>query len=911
MESSSLTTLSLNDPRVLIVAPGTTPSAQATARGHLFERFVAHLFEKLGCITPTTEQLNVRADGFEIDLSTQLKLTKESVLAECKAYSSPLASHELNAFYGKLSTKRLAAPTVHGYFVAIPRLTSEGDTLAKTISVSDSRFHYYNSVKVYEIVIANKIIEKIDKMGSHLSDHGILIAPSGLYSIAKELDIASRLPIAILAFRPGGANKEEMELFKATDYVAGLPLIVMGNQPQVSTGEIKAESPTLVSVVGSSGDFEYQFPAAPKFFVGRTSILDQTTKQLKSNGKGSVLVLNAQSGWGKSSLALKIASVAVKQGGSASVFDVRTANGVQYVAASLQLALSRAEKIGILKLPDDASFGSLQSAVATLQNARWRSTDKPLVIFYDQFENTFRDEKLTQEFRDLALLIRDVPGPITIGFSWKTDMVALTENYPYRLRDQIRDAATVVNVKPFVAKEVGVLLGRLSREASTKLSPDLRDRIREYSQGLPWLLKKLASHILSELRAGTTEEALLEESLNVEGLFAKDLAPLQLAESDALKLIAREAPVAVADIVERVEPGVIQSLVDQRLLVRVGEKLDTYWDTFRDFLVTGKVAIEDTFILRVTPRSTSKLLVAVVDSGTLTTVEAATKLNTSLHVVFNLARDLRQVGILSQRSGNLSLVDSLKGLALADAHIQGRVAKILRRHRVFKTIQELLDQADLKRVSIEELAIALPGAYTAIEASPKTWGLYAIAFVQWLEYAGLIALKGQMISKPTGIPSTARLLGAAAAIGRKTFPQSRPELSLAFLNALIAGKTTKMTHSAEQKARSDLMLVGILNPDGSLGNLARAKAMVDPSTKAGVLRETIRNTPGGAQALDALLENPSADTLKIGLHLRDAYGYQWAESTTKHAGSNFRAWAEEAGVPVAGLRRRSRRPESP
>ena len=120
--------------------------------------------------------------------------------------------------------------------------------------------------------------------------------------------------------------------------------------------------------------------------------------------------------------------------------------------------------------------------------------------------------------------------PVIIGFAWKTDLVGLTETYPYQLRDDIRSCAEVYTMEPLGPSEINTLLRRLEKSTGQTFQKDLKQRLREVSQGLPWLFKKLASHVSRELESGTTQDDLVSASLNVKRLFDRDLAELLVAE---------------------------------------------------------------------------------------------------------------------------------------------------------------------------------------------------------------------------------------------------------------------------------------------------------------------------------------------------------------------------------------------
>ena len=91
---------------VLVLAAGSTTAAKSNNRGHLFEEFIGNLLHHYGYGKPTRNNLNVTTNGVELDVVACHTVENRTAIAECKAYSSPLPSRELSAFYGKLTSHR-------------------------------------------------------------------------------------------------------------------------------------------------------------------------------------------------------------------------------------------------------------------------------------------------------------------------------------------------------------------------------------------------------------------------------------------------------------------------------------------------------------------------------------------------------------------------------------------------------------------------------------------------------------------------------------------------------------------------------------------------------------------------------------------------------------------------------------
>ncbi|MGJ5819931.1 nSTAND1 domain-containing NTPase [Paludibaculum fermentans] len=902
--------IQVSDPRVLILAEGDSPGAVSHAAGHLFEDFVGRLLERYGYSEPRTDNLRVTARGIELDLQVRHKLTGHPAIVECKAYSNAVAAEQVAAFYGKLSVARFNEPDTQGFFVALPRLTGEATEQSKHIMNRDLRF---------KSLIAQDVVDALTELGVVVppprdlgvtSDPAVVVSEHGVYSAVIELEPLQRTGLRVLAWGTQPVPDPVKKLLTAhQDYGGGLPVHDVASEfASVAARPRSADAePLIVTVAGSTEDFEYQLPASPRFFIGRQNLVAELSSLIDQRTR--VIVLNAQSGWGKSSLALKLRQLVEDLKGHAMIVDSRTASPGNYLTAVLRRAALESQSGGLLKLRGENSWATLGSSLRSISSAEWAEERGPLVVFFDQFENVFRDAVLTRDFRDLALGVRETAGRLIIGFAWKTDLVGWTEGHPYQLRDEIRANANVLTLAPLGAREVETLLRRLEKRIGQKLLPDLRQRLREYSGGLPWLVKKLASHLIREIDSGATQERLLADALNVQNLFEADLAELQPTEQEALRFVARFAPVAASEVMERASAPIVQSLIDRRLIVQVGERLDTYWDIFRDFLTTGRVPIEDSYILRQSPRAVARLLAAVAErDGDAGVPEVAEALNTSENAIFNLARELRLLGVTAYEPNRVRFPEDLWNAADRENAVRRRVATALRRHRAFSAFVRLAERAD-SSLSFAEYARELPSTFPAVSVAATTWLVYARAFVLWFEYAGLVTTIGQvaMLAAEGDHSEAPKMFGVRPPIRtRGVFPQRPPGPSIALLRRIASGCQVggKPTELGRTDALRDLLLLGAVEftAEGSF-RLVRPELIRDGELDQSCLRTMIEAKKGCKAALELIEEDSAANPATVGEVICKAHGAEWASGTVHSTGKHLRAWAR-----LAGIRTRSRPP---
>jgi hypothetical protein len=410
------------------------------------------------------------------------------------------------------------------------------------------------------------------------------------------------------------------------------------------------------------------------------------------------------------------------------------------------------------------------------------------------------------------------------------------------------------------------------------------------------------------LAKGVSQGVLLSEVLNVQSLFENDLRDLSPEEQETLNTIARSAPILASEAFEISTKEVIQTLLDRRLLIQVGERIDVYWDIFRDYLVQGSVPLQESFIVRLTPNTTIRLLKTIRESGGRTTTDqAAALLGTSKEAVHNMARDLRQLGILALVENELRLAEDIDPSAPNES-IKLKAGAVLRRHRAYGVLERLAGTAGI--VETSAFAAALASEYPAIRGQPKTWANYASAFAYWFQVGGLAAVvrdKLRLDVPVDGVEDLFKLRKGPRDRGLVVFPRAAPGPCMRLLSRLVAGETV----SAVGAAFADLRHLGWIavgsHGGASATDMGRAVASETGSAQKAIVAKYVMKQQGLAIAADLIAKDPATTPTDIGRAIAQHYGLTWKTGTMWGTGKHSRAWLRAAGVRTTVKRPGGRR----
>lgn len=930
--------------KLKIVADGVSTQARSAARGKLFEQLMAQVLNFHGYSVDRIPSTNYA--GMEIDIEGKATIAGVPLYAECKYYESEIISPKFQEFFGKYMGLWLQDRHCQGLFIAIPGLNSHAKGFYRERCEGQDRIivRLLEEPEVLAVILESKVVADPNSIASNVTptmglpgDWTLLYTDKGFfwvqYIVPPEGGVSSR--IALLS--GGGqvvSDKAIVDfLYRVYPELEDFERVTSEKSLGFGDSVHRDLNEEVVEVRGSSERFEYQFPASPEYFVGRHDTLEELDvhvgKILDRETSARGILFEANSGWGKSSSVLASVDRLRANGHFAVAIDSRSASSSQFVLRTVDHALRKFRRAK----GSSSAVGRQSTIVTGFEGAvdalikvgrQLQEENRVFLVFLDQFENMFYLPDVLKRLTDLLLRLCDAQSNVVLGFSWKTDLVGPTRDFPYELRDLIIKSSKRITLSRFRDVETTALLDQLEVEMNQQLRKDLRFFISEFSQGYPWLLKKLCAHVRAQKLAGVPQADIAHSLLNIEELFQEDLRGLSDEQENTLRRIAKSAPINFASLDEDFSPNIVQSLVNARLVVRIGDKYDIYWDIFRDYLNAGYVPVQDNYMLRIQVRSVLQATELIVDAGgAINTGELLERANLSLKSFYNIARDMRLVGIATVSDGTIqlggTLLEEIIGKSF-EVGLRNHLRDKLSRNRLVSRLLEVLREND--NLPLKRAANLLQEWCPYISAAEQTWRTYARVLAEWMDSAGLIVFDGEQNVLNRYTPGT-EVRKLDSLLPKRRGGMTVPSIQYApiekvitkIVNAIETGDAidwSGMTNSTIAKSVGTLEDLGfVIRKRHVITVLPTAMEFVSrPDQRAELFRDGALRMRSFAIFVELLNEHKSAGgTLtELGTELRNRLGVNWKEGTAKTNAKIMLDWARHTKLAPGAFAKTRRGP---
>ena len=767
---------------------------------------------------------NVNFTGMEIDLIAEHKdKTSEILYVECKA-KEKVSSDEITKFIFNVGHKRAD----HGYFFRTKELEHQAAGLLAEISDDDR----YKNLTFFE---PEKIIRMLGDLGMIGVIQANINATKTILIVSEKGDFIVTLISSQLNSTNSGYNltdaktgrdiiDADLKSFVANgcEEISSLDQIMLiGDDRLAQLHDNDRNAIENISEVQSSENWYDYLPASGVHFVGRVDIRTNILKYFKDVSSQKtpkrVFYLYGKSGWGKSSLISEIRERVrnrhYRNRFYAVAIDSRSATSDNFTALAFEKLIRKAisakfikNDLNFRKFNFTSNYDLLSSENVQELLSVLRRENRYLILIFDQFEDVFRKQGFFLPFYRFLSDVTDQSPNLIIGFSWKSEILIPSDNPAYHHWQQAKDQARTFEIPSFGQAEINGLIRQLENEIPDgKISKDLKRKITESSQGLPWLTKKLCIHIFRQVKKGYSIDSITEGNLNIQTLFESDLESISGDELSALKYIAKRGSEGdffdVSEVGSEIDTNIIDSLRDKRFIVRSGVNYVVYWDIFRDYLITGDIpVIGESYLFRQSANSCLEVFLMFGSQNVkLTSSEIKDKYSREVsHVsISNIILELRNLGVLKKIGDSFQIDEVFDGFD-SKAFIAFAKQKI-EAHLVLKNL------ALLKAISISDIQTILQSTFQAYDFELRTWKTYAQNFVGW------VALSGHPVKNKLVVEGRGKGRRIKAGSDSLVPVKSSLKSALTTLNDLHKGKVISTNSSVY-----DLRRYGVIDVDNKL-----------------------------------------------------------------------------------------------
>ncbi|WP_316752574.1 restriction endonuclease [Pedobacter gandavensis] len=838
------------------------------AKGNCFETLIRnlltlHLYDIRG---------NINFGGMEIDLVAEHKHNKESLYVECKA-KEKVTSDELSKFSFNVTFKKVDK----GYFYRTQELESQAGALLSEIK---SRPEYKNLTffepdDIIRMLSDGKMVyEPLSDLAIYTISKKILavtyFGDYFIYLINESNALPTKFIVVDAKHNERKVNDDFIELLRSKiNEISSLTLIQ--NYTSYVRTKVSNRHDTIIETISEVQESENWYDYLPassnkNHFVGRDDIRTKILsyfKDIHGNKTGKrIFYLNGKSGWGKSSLVLEIIGRCSNKHYKRKFFgiaiDTRSATSDNFVALSFKKLINAAiDNHYIQHVQGDLTFTSnndlLSSDSVKIVLDELKRNNKFLVLIFDQFEDVFRKGDFFKTFYKFLTDVTDSKPNLIIGFSWKSDFFIQSDDPSYHIWQQAKEQAREFTINEFGEKEIDGVIKQLEGSVDG-LDNGIKQRIKESSQGLPWLTKKLCIHIFDQIESGVGKENLIESNLNISDLFKKDEERLSAKEFKAIKLIAKRAydgsffdETEVGDIIDS---ETIASLLHKRLIIRSGANYNIYWDIYRDYLVTGTIPpIGEGYLVRQGVNLCLEvfLLFDVTNKQTLESILQKHPKGIGQETLYNILIELRNLGII-QKTGDYYSVN--KGIEISK---QGFIDYITNKFQNY-TPYIHLKRTNISKINKADVIQTLKNTFKH-DFQDNTWDSYAKNIISWFLLSDL-DIKTRLIEPTKG--------------RGKAFSQVRiedksdliPRSSLREIIELIPILASN-PNLISSRFNRDLALLELIDDTSALTDFGKEIVLKDEATTMTLLRTKILELPKMKLIYEYLEGHPNAKAKEL------------------------------------------------
>jgi len=891
----------------------TAPDQTNKEKGDLLERFAADFLRTQGYSVET----QVRVTAAELDLLCTHRVSGRRLYAECKAHRDPLDANALKNLLGTVALKNYQ----EGWLISAGPLGKDAKGFQEEWEQKPTderqRLSIYNPGRVVDALLAASLVKPLPSESEvkawgrdlRLGEWILLITPYGRFWGAPALSSGVPSSVVVYDAAEGGFVTDHglLRNLAATDSSLSTLDFDLLARPKTRGGvEPIPTGPDKVVQVQHGDSWADYRPARPEDFVGRedaqTRVLTLLEAVRKKESSTRVFAITGDSGMGKSSLIAKLrrkaAGLRNRRKFHVYAVDARAATNATYVLSAALAGMRSAADAGFgnmeggeIEITDHAD--PLESASVRGLLASLEAEQQVLCIVFDQFEELYSKPELFPVFEEAQrLFLSAVSGMsnLVLGFAWRTDSSVQQDHPAYYMWHRLADHRMEVRIGPFTHSESSRAMTVFEKALGEKVRPEMRRQLVESSQGYPWLLKKLCIHVYEQISSGVRQADLLE-TLDVASLFDHDLQQLTQREQACLRLIAKSAPADWYETLEAAGAEVLRALQDKRLIVRSGDRINLYWDVFREYVLNRTVpSIPFTYVPS-SPSLKSLLRVAQAlskDEGrTLAQLTQVSGLGEK--TVANVIRDLRMFGIAA---GHLSapLLDPEMPAATAESVLQ-RIRHVLSRHALTLRLSKMEPGA---RIGFDDMIAILKSANPAATHRMRTWRVYAERMGQWLCAAGLLVPAGKegWIRQDTAAVSLPQQQDQRGARG--PFMGEAPPRRVLEAAYWLAGRDSvsreDVKGAGHRNAFRVLSRFGIVRSTGD-GAFPAARTLGSEADIVQAVWEGARNDSTLSEVVRFLEEHPTAHGEALGNMLEQLHKQQWSRGSRVRIGNGLKRWA--------------------